>query len=119
MQKTRIALPNDINKLKSVVLDQGMHIESLADKNSQLLAEVARVKAQVLILQEQLNLAIAKRYAASSEKLSPDQIRLFNEAETDAPADDAEVEDAVVVIAEHTRQKSGRKPLPDSCHAWM
>ena len=43
-----------------------------------------RLGAKVLSLQEQLNLALARRYAASSEKLSPDQIYLFDEAEADA-----------------------------------
>ncbi|MCF6226358.1 MAG: hypothetical protein L3J22_08675 [Xanthomonadales bacterium] len=40
-------------------------------------------KTQVLTLQEQLNLALARRYAASSEKISPNQYRLLDEAETD------------------------------------
>ena len=116
MQKTCAALPNNFEKLKSVVLDQVLHIESLADQNTQLLAEVARIKAQVFILKEQLNLALAQRYAARSEKRSPDQIRLFNEAEVDVSADDVVADDASasVVIAEHTRQKRGRKPLPGS-----
>ena len=116
MQKTATAVPNNIKKLKSVVLDQVLHIESLAHQNTQLLAEVARIKAQVFILQEQLNLALAKRYAASSEKRSPDQIRLFNEAEVDVAADGVAADDAGTsgVIAEHARQKRGRKPLPGS-----
>ena|GEM_PF-7008875 len=33
---------------------------------------------------KRLEQALAQRYAASSEKLSPDQIRLFDEAEVDA-----------------------------------
>lgn len=36
---------------------------------------------------QQLNLALARRYAASSEKLIPDQIRLFDEAEQDSLGD--------------------------------
>ncbi|EAQ96475.1 Transposase [Congregibacter litoralis KT71] len=74
----------------------------------------------MLSLQEQLNLALARRYAASSEKLSPDQIRLFNEAEVDgatasdgAPEDDGENKDTVLIPA-HRRNKGGRKPLPDN-----
>ncbi len=33
------------------------------------------------------NLALARRYAASSEKISPDQYRLFDEAEADTGAE--------------------------------
>jgi len=58
-------LPNDINALKALVAEQ-------AAQNHQLLAqkqagdqENARLNAKVLTLQEQLNLALARRYAAS------------------------------------------------------
>ena len=112
MQKSCVAWPNNIDKLKSVVIDQVLHIESLADQNTQLLAENRRIKMRVLLLQEQLHLALAKRYAASSEQCSPDQIRLFNEAEVEAA--DVGENATPITIAEHTRQKSGRKPLPDT-----
>ena len=72
-------LPNDIDSLKALIAEQ-------AARNTQLEHENARISAKVLSLQEQLNLALALRYAASSEKLSPDQIRLFDEAEVDALA---------------------------------
>lgn len=85
-------------------------------RNTELQRENERIKAQVLTLQEQLHLAIARRFAASSEKASPDQIRLFNEAEATL-----EVE-AAVEAAERTpdagnriatpRPKRGRQPLP-------
>ena len=102
------SLPNNIDVLKSLLVDQ-------VACNTQLLTENQRIKAQVLLLQEQLNIALAQRYAARSEKCSPDQIRLFNEAEADVPEDVAADTDAAsVTIAAHTRQqKRGRKPLPD------
>ncbi len=91
-------LPDDIDALKSLIVDQAVRNEQLQSK--------------VLILQEQLNLALAKRYAASSEKISPDQVCLFDEAEADVPA----IEDAddVILVPAHTRKKRGRKPLPDN-----
>jgi len=122
MPQSANALPDNIDTLKSLLVNQVAHIAqlrtdtaSLADKNTQLIAENQRIKAQVLILQEQLNLALAKRYAASSEQLSPDQIRLFNEAEVDADAPGADQAPVVnsVTVATHTRQKRGRKPLPE------
>jgi len=100
-------LPDDIDSLKVLVAEQ-------AARNTQLEHENARISAKVLSLQEQLNLALALRYAASSEKLSPDQIRLFDEAEVDALAhadNDAELDETVEVPA-HTRKKCGRKKLP-------
>jgi transposase len=87
-------LPDDIDILKSLVADQVARNEQLQSK--------------VVSLQEQLNLALARRYAASSEKLSPDQIRLFDEAETQAAVPTA---DETVTVPEHSRRKRGRKPL--------
>ncbi|WJW74360.1 IS66 family transposase [Thiohalobacter sp. IOR34] len=99
-------LPDDVEALKALVADQ-------LSRNEQLTTENQRYKAQVLTLTEQLNLALARRYAASSEKLSPDQIRLFDEAEVEAEAAESD-EDAVVAVPAHTRRKRGRKPLPDT-----
>jgi hypothetical protein len=97
-------LPDDVDALKSLVADQ------LA-RNEQLTTENQHYKAQVLTLTEQLNLALARRYAASSEKLSPDQICLFDEAETQATAPG---EDETVSVPAHSRRKRGRKPLPEA-----
>lgn len=101
------SLPDDIDALKSLVAEQ-------ATVNEQLLFENDRIKAQVLTLQEQLNIALARRYAASSEKISPDQIRLFNEAEVDTESDTPDTTTGVVTIVEHTRQARGRKALPEA-----
>ncbi len=99
MKKALDQLPDDVDLLKSLVADQ------LA-RNEQLSAQNQRYKAQVLTLQEQLNLALARRYAASSEKISPDQIRLFDEAEADT---EVEPEDDEIIVPAHTRRKRGRK----------
>jgi len=97
-------LPDDVDLLKSLVANQ------LA-RNEQLTAQNQRYKAQVLTLQEQLNLALARRYAASSEKISPDQYRLFDEAEADT---EAEAEDDQISVPAHTRKKGGRRKLPET-----
>ncbi len=101
-------LPDDIDALKSLVADQ------LA-RNEQLTTENQRYKVQVLTLTEQLNLALARRYAASSEKCSPDQICLFDEAELDGeavPDTAADADDDEIMVAAHKRKKRGRKPIP-------
>jgi len=90
-------LPDDVEALKLLVVDQ-------AARNEQL-------ESKVTHLQEQLNLALARRYAASSERISPDQIRLFDEAETDSEPV-APLEEETIAVPAHTRKKRGRKPLP-------
>lgn len=129
MQNACDALPNNLDTLKSLLTEQvarNAQLESdkdvLAHTNTQLendknvLAHTnAQLQTRVVILQEQLNLALARRYAARSEKTSPDQVRLFDEAEVDtrmAKADAADVD--TVNIAAHTRQQRGRKPLPEA-----
>jgi transposase len=104
-------LPDDVDALKSLLAAE-------AARNKLLTTENQRYKAQVLTLTEQLNLALARRYAASSEKLSPDQIALFDEAEYDSEVepgtvDDASSDDDAITVAAHQRKKRGRKPIPD------
>jgi transposase len=113
-------LPDDIDALKSLLSDQATKLDQFAARNEQLTTENQRYKAQVLTLTEQLNLAIARRYAASSEKISPDQIFLFDEAEAGCAGADIDVADATVsdddtvTVAAHQRKKRGRKPIPDN-----
>lgn len=91
-------LPDDVEALKLLVVEQ-------AARNEQL-------TSQVNLLQERLNLALAIRFASRSEKVSPDQIRLFDEAESDAGASNEADEVFAIEIAPHTRKRGGRKPLP-------
>ena len=106
-------LPDDIDALKSLVADQATKLDHFTARNEQLTTENQHYKTQVLTLTEQLNLALARRYAASSEKLSPDQIRLFDEAESEAVSA-VDVDDDVIIVPAHKRKKRGRKPLPDN-----
>jgi len=99
MPMTPNQLPDDIDALKSLVADQAVRNEQL--------------QSQVILLQEQLNLALAKRYAASSEKISPDQVCLFDEAEADVSSIE-DADDDVILVPAHKRKKRGRKPLPDN-----
>ena len=107
MQTDVQSLPDNIEALKSLV-------HKHAAENKRLVSENLHFKTQVRSLQEQLNVLLAKRYGPSSEKLSPDQIRLFNEAEEQAQAvAEDEVAESVKVTG-HTRKQRGRKPLPES-----
>ena len=106
-------LPDDVDALKSLFADQATKLAEVTARNEQLATQNHRYQAQVLTLTEQLNLALARRYAASSEKLSPDQIRLFDEAEAEAQAA-APTEDETITVPAHARRKRGRKPLPEA-----
>lgn len=111
MEKALNQLPDDVDLLKSLVAEQIARNEQLQVDKQAIIQKNKHLKAQVLTLQEQLNLALARRYAASSEKISPDQYRLFDEAETDT---DATPEDDEITIPAHTRKKGGRKKLPET-----
>ncbi len=70
--------------------------------------------SEVDALREQVRLLTQKRFGASSEKSSPDQYGLFNEAEQDLPEDTDAIESAEeeITAPAHQRKKAGRKPLP-------
>ncbi len=74
-----------------------------------LKAQVQALQNQFSVLEEQVRLLIQKRFGASSEKSSPDQYGLFNEAEQDLPEDTDAIETAEVPA--HQRKKAGRRPL--------
>jgi len=99
-------LPDDVDALKSLVADQSIKLGHFVVRNEQL-------QSKVILLQEQLNLALARRYASSSEKLSPDQIRLFDEAEAETQTS-VPMEEDTVTVPEHVRRKRGRKKLPEA-----
>jgi len=108
MSKDTPPLPDDIDALKSLLAAQQEHIEKLKIDNHQY-------KQQVLTLQEQLNLAFARRYAASSEKISADQLRLFDEAEVDDEGIIEHETSDTITIESHTRTtKRGRQSIPDT-----
>jgi transposase len=96
-------LPDDVDALKALIIGQARKHDEVVARNEQL-------QCKITTLQEQLNLALARRYAASSEKISPDQIRLFNEAERDVEV--ALESDDEVLVPAHPRKKRGRRPLP-------
>lgn len=120
MQNLSDKLPDDVDALKELVTKQLIRNEKLqsnnevvVQKNKHLVNENQQYKTKILSLQEQLNLALARRYASSSEKLSPDQLRLFTEAEADKDLLEEDSDETIRVPA-HKRKKSGRKALPNT-----
>jgi transposase len=89
-------LPENIDALKALIV-----------VNEQILLEKEQ---RIAVLEEQLRLMMHKRFGASSEKASADQLGLFNEAEavSETPAAD----DTETTVPEHKRKKPDRRPLP-------
>lgn len=89
---------------------------NLPDDIAALKALVQSKDQKIAALEEELRLALHKRFAASSEKASPDQFNLFNEAEqieAEAAAATPIADEPTTTVPEHERKTRGRKPLPD------
>lgn len=95
-------LPNDLQFLKDLVLQQALQVEQLTAQNR-------HYQSQLEALYEQIRLMRHQRFGPSSEK-DPGQQDLFNEAEATVEACEAEVEPERAVAK--PRKKPGRKPLP-------
>jgi len=100
---TTAALPDDIDALKALLIQERRAAQSLQDANNQL-------KQQVHSLLEALRLEKHRTFGSSSEK-GPDQTELFDEADTPALVEESDYQGTPV--AAHTRHKKAvRKPLP-------
>ena len=76
--------------------------------------KVAERDAQIAVLNEQLKYFLKKRFAPSSEKSTPDQLGLFNEAE-ESVTEDVETEaEHTATVKSHTRKHKPRVSIPDS-----
>ena len=96
----RTELPASVDALQELVLRQQTTIEQQAER--------------IALLEEWKRLITAQRFGAKSEKIPPEQGRLFNEAELEAGHDeDGEPEESEIEVPAHTRRRQGRRPLPD------
>ena len=104
-------LPDDINALKDLVF-KALNESSKKDK---LLVKKDR---KILELEEKLQLQLAARFGAKSEKyIDPNQPSLFNETEEVSVLDkeeSAEEVDDEIKVEGFTRKKGKRKPIPDN-----
>ena len=120
MTKVAKDLPESIDALKALVVANEELVfakDKVISAKEQLLLEREQ---RIAVLEEQLRLLTHKRFGASSEKASLDQLGLFNEAEAAADEDAGEEHDAQaendepsIEVPAHTRRKrGGRRPLP-------
>ncbi len=93
MAKAAKDLPENIDALKALVISKDHYIA---------------------VLEEQLQLLMHKRFGASSEKASLDQLGLFNEAE--ATAETPAADDSETTVPEHKRKKPGRRAGRPASH---
>lgn len=107
-----LELPDDLEQLRGEVEQLRA---ALAERDRRL----AERDATIEHLTEQLRLAIARRFAATSERVAEAQLGLFNEAEAlaeepepEADGDEAAEDTDTVAVAGHRRARGKRQPLP-------
>ena len=115
----RTEMPTSVEALRELVTLQQVE---LAQKQSEIEANRSTIDEQQSQIDEQAalisfyrewkRLIDSQRFGSRSERLVPEQGRLFNEAETLAAADEGD-EAADIAVPAHTRKKRGRRPLPE------
>ena len=94
------------------------NVETLLRENAELRRENAQLVKRLDILAEQLAWIKQRFFSRSSEALSEKdkrQLRLFDEAESSEPeAAQAENSQELIRVAEHTRVRAKRRPLPEA-----
>ena len=94
-------LPNSVKALRALLLRRNVELEERD-------VEITQLREYVRLLRHQ-------RFGRKSEKVSPDQLSIFNEAEREvAEAASREKEQDEIQVPAHTRKKGGRRPLPES-----
>ncbi|MEN8184861.1 MAG: IS66 family transposase [Myxococcota bacterium] len=94
-------LPDTVAALRALVLERDVELEARD-------AEIAQLREYVRLLRHQ-------RFGTKSEKVHPDQLLIFNEAEQELAEAVAKAKDAdEIPVPAHTRRKGGRRPLPES-----
>lgn len=114
-------LPHDRDALRALLAQNAQTLVARELQIAQQEQQIETLQSRVAFFEEQFNLLKHKQYGPSSETTVA-QALLFNEAEfaqdgTASEQDDAEASAATTTVAEHTRQKRGRKGLPDSLPA--
>jgi len=92
-------MPTSVDALQEMVRRQQTTIDEQASR--------------IALLDEWKRLITSQRFGSKSEKIPPEQGRLFNEAEFEASDELDDSEGADVVVPAHRRRKAGRRPLPD------
>jgi transposase len=82
-------------------------IEELQQQNIKLAKQNAELSAKLAWFEEQFRLSQKKQFGASSERTHPDQLDLFNEAESDA--NPATEEPTLETVTYRRKKQSGQR----------
>jgi transposase len=110
-------LPDDVESLKDIINEQRTELDEQRYKYSNLEEKYNEKYQELLILEEKFLVLQKKFFGKSSEKFDPKddgQKYLFNEAEDCAAPVESEVIEEEITVKEHSRKKTGKKPLPDN-----
>ena len=96
-------LPDDITLLKQMICEQSETIRQSHRRIEQL--------------EHYLEQLLRNKYGPRSERLDPNQLRLFDPGDANARDDDFQTPEGAlddpIEVREHRRRGGGRKPLPD------
>jgi transposase len=109
MKTTPADIPDTIEELRALVLlQQEKHEVEISERDE----EISERNEEISQLRELIRLFKSQRFGPRSERTVPDQMGLFNEAET--LCDEASgAEEACIEVPAHARRKrGGRRPLP-------
>ena len=102
-------LPDERDALIALLAQNAQHIAAQQ--------QIETLQSRVAFFEEQFNLLKHKQFGSSSETTVA-QALLFNEAElaqdSDTPQADTDADAETQTVAAHTRQRRGRKGLPDT-----
>ena len=87
-------------------------VATLAEENQRLREQIADMQVKNALLQERVKQLLNQRYATSSEKVSTDQLGLFNEAEEVVAQEEANHPAEVTTVKSHQRQARPRVSIP-------
>ena len=103
-------LPDERDALIALLAQNAQHIAAQQQ-------QIETLQSRVAFFEEQFNLLKHKQFGSSSETTVA-QALLFNEAElaqdSDTPQADTDADAETQTVAAHTRQRRGRKGLPDT-----
>ena len=88
-------------------------VKNLREQLAQERSKVADHESSIAALKEQIKLYLQRRFSASSEKISVDQLGLFNEAESLAAEDETVASDTDITVKAHQRKRKPRVSIPD------
>ncbi len=106
-----------MNTVEGLQQENNFLRDNLAAEREKNIAENEKVierDAQITLLQEQIKLLLQKRYGSSSEKISADQLGLFNEAEEISTEESESAELEVTKVKSHSRTRKPRVSIPDN-----